>query len=80
MIVHLCLWSSQPDLYIACDLSWTTPAWKQPELPEGVHLANDRRLYTFEEEKTTCQACRETAADPAKRHRAGHPGAESDES
>lgn len=72
--VHLCLWSSQPDILIACDHSWTTPKWgpKQP-LPDNIYYADDGRMYTFDEELTTCKACQETAADPVKRAAAGTP-------
>ncbi len=57
--VHLCDWSSQPDIHIVCDDSWTTPAWDEPRvrLPADVYVSDDRRLYTFEERLVTCPAC-----------------------
>jgi hypothetical protein len=53
-VVHLSDWAEQPDIRIACDQSYTQPAWKTPQnierirnLPHGVYLADDDRLYTF---------------------------------
>jgi hypothetical protein len=56
--VHHSDWAQQPDIRIRCDQSYTVPSYKQPEgLPEGVHMADDSRLYTFYREKATCPAC-----------------------
>ncbi len=72
--VHVCLWSGQPDLLIACDHSWATPKWDEAKTAApDVFLTDDGRLYTFEEALTTCPACLATLADPAKREKAGTP-------
>lgn len=72
--VHHCLWSSQPDLLIACDHSWTTPKWGNAQIGvEGVYSTDDGRLYSFDESLTTCTECLETLSDPVKRERAGNP-------
>jgi hypothetical protein len=61
--IHYSDWASQPDIRIACDQSYTTPAWKtaenahaQMDLPAEVYLADDGRLYTFTQ-KPTCLDC-----------------------
>lgn len=61
-LVHKVDWASQPDLLFRCDGTWETPSWTQPQLPPGVHLADDGRFYTFDEGSITCPACR--AAPP----------------
>lgn len=73
--VHVCLWSGQPDLLIACDHSWTTPKWGDATTGiEDVFWTDDGRLYTFDEENlTNCAKCLETLADPEKRTKAGTP-------
>lgn len=72
--VHVCLWSSQPDILIACDHSWTTPKWADASTKtEEVYWTADARLYTFDENRTTCDACLATLADPEKRQKAGTP-------
>jgi hypothetical protein len=55
--IHMVDWSSQPDLLFRCDGLWDTPSWKQPPLPEQVHLADGGRLYTFYEARITCPDC-----------------------
>lgn len=59
--VHLSDWAQQPDVRIACDQSWTTPAWGSEEETdtgtEGVYKADDGRLYTFDPARATCPAC-----------------------
>jgi hypothetical protein len=56
--VHMVDYSSQPDLRVRCDGSWTTPKFPQPEgLSGGVYGTADDRLYTFSEEKVTCELC-----------------------
>lgn len=63
-IVHLCDFAQQPDIRIACDQSWTTPAirFQRPEKAatgiKDVHKADDGRLYTFEAAKVTCPKCK----------------------
>jgi hypothetical protein len=61
-LIHYCGYSSQPDIRICCDNSWTTPAWAKegnPEPPEkDVHLADDMRFYTFDENRVTCKTCK----------------------
>jgi hypothetical protein len=59
-IIHLCNYASQPSIQIACDGSWTEPAWDERSGLtdiEGVYRSDDNRLYTFVEEKTTCPHC-----------------------
>jgi hypothetical protein len=72
--VHICLWSSHPDLLLACDHSWTTPKWGSAEtdVPD-VYCTDDGRLYTFDDSHTTCSSCLEALADPVKREQAGTP-------
>lgn len=65
--VHLCDWSSQPDLHIACGEPWAVPAWKTATTDphtstEGVYRTDDGRLYAFERDMATCEACK--AAPP----------------
>jgi hypothetical protein len=58
--VHLCCYSSQPNIQIACDLSFTTPAWNggtEDGEDESVYRSDDGRLYTFDHDRTTCKAC-----------------------
>lgn len=58
--VHLCDWSSQPDIRIACDQSWTTPRIEHFDTTgEKVFRAVGGRLYTFENEFVTCPKCKE---------------------
>jgi len=77
--VHVSLWSAQPDILIACDHSWTTPAWGQRTADEsalfarGVYKADDGRFYTFDEAETTCSTCRSVLGDPVLRQKAGTP-------
>jgi hypothetical protein len=72
--VHVCLWSSQPDILIACDHSWTTPKWDDAGTAEpDVFLTDDGRRCTFDESLTTCVACLATLSDPEKREKAGTP-------
>ena len=61
-LVHHCDWASQPDIRIACDQSWTTPAWTQPELPKNVYAADNGKLYAFAYEVVTCEECRQKIA------------------
>lgn len=65
--VHLCDWSGQPDLHIACGEPWAVPAWETESTSsrtstEGVYRTDDGRLYTFERAKATCETCK--AAPP----------------
>jgi hypothetical protein len=57
--IHICLWSSQPDILIECDKSWTTPSWAKHQdiLPENIYYSSDDRLYSFDEELVTCEKC-----------------------
>jgi hypothetical protein len=62
--IHLSDWASQPDVRIACDQYYGTPAYRQTiepsTLPEGVYELDDGRLYTFDDElngSVTCPAC-----------------------
>lgn len=72
--IHICLWSSQPDILIACDHSWTTPKWGDSSTGiEDVYFTDDGRMYTFDDPKTTCTKCLEILADPEKRQKAGTP-------
>lgn len=58
-VVHICIWSSQPDIWIACG-RWTTPAWwkPRPKLPRDIYWDDDRKKYTFEKELGNCEACK----------------------
>jgi len=62
-IVHLIEYASQPDIQFVCDKEWSTPSWpsdawrKGIVLPEGIYLADNKRRYTFEKSKTTCECC-----------------------
>lgn len=62
-VIHWSDWASQPDIRIACDQTYTTPAWHTKEDPRGsttgtpgVYRGDDGRLYTFEHEPT-CPGC-----------------------
>lgn len=60
LIIHLCDWSSQPDIHIYCDDSWTGPAWGPIEkiiIQPGVYLSDDDRLYCFDAKLVSCKAC-----------------------
>lgn len=60
MKVHYVAFSSQPDIQICCDGSWTTPEWTQPpNLNQGVYLACCGRLYCFDTNSVTCSECLE---------------------
>lgn len=73
-VIHVCLWSSQPDILIACDHSWTTPKWGDAKTgTDDVFWTDDGRRYTFDENLTNCAKCLETLADPEKRMKAGTP-------
>jgi len=62
--IHLCNWSQQPDVQIACDGSWTTPAIRFQKAEQAatgikdVHKADDGRLYTFDRRNVTCPKCK----------------------
>lgn len=59
-VVHFSDYASQPDVRIACDQSWTTPAWKRTRMVSAnVYEADDGRFYTFDEGAITCVVCRE---------------------
>lgn len=66
LTVHYCDWSSQPDIHILCDGSWTEPAWENgpPSALQRIlnrreiYQAEDERYYTFEESTVTCKKCR----------------------
>ena len=58
--VHLCNYSSQPDIQIWCDDSWSEPAWNATSgLTDNpkVYESDDGRLYTFDLGETTCAKC-----------------------
>ena len=59
--VHCCCYSSHSSLQILCDQSWTEPMWGTDEDKytgiDGVYLADDSRLYTFDEHLVTCKDC-----------------------
>ena len=63
LTVHHCDWSSQPDLHIHCDDSWTTPLWGTPSAMQAalerreIFVTEDDRYYTFDDDKVTCKAC-----------------------
>lgn len=66
--VHMVDWSSQPDLLFRCDGAWSTPNWKQlgedpmrDQHHDGIYIADNERLYTFDEGKITCPVCLRTA-------------------
>jgi hypothetical protein len=61
--VHMVDYASQPNLRIRCDQSWTTPDLKSPAYPSGIYKTMDGRFYTFDDQKITCQLCRETGPD-----------------
>lgn len=60
--VHLIHWSSHSSLQFLCDGSWGTSKWGPEDdsktVDENVFVADDERLYTFEAEKATCEACK----------------------
>jgi hypothetical protein len=56
--IHMVDYASQPDIQFRCDESWSTPKWGHPPpISEGVYLADNDRVYTFEDARCTCQAC-----------------------
>jgi len=64
IVIHNVSYASQPDLLIDCDQTWTTPAWgacdwSEPNVtvPNGVFKTLDKRYYTFDDHKVTCEAC-----------------------
>lgn len=67
MIIHLCVYASQPDILIYCTDAWTTPAWPDAirkaeaegilPLEEERYLADNGQVYTFEERHVTCPDC-----------------------
>jgi hypothetical protein len=58
--VHHSDYSSQPDVRISCDQSFTTPKWShrggETNMPE-IYQADDGRFYTFDPTKATCPSC-----------------------
>lgn len=61
--VHLSDYSSQPDIHILCDNTWTTPAWgpestlQKSLAKRDIFLGDDDRYYTFDPEHVTCKQC-----------------------
>lgn len=56
-VIHLCDWSSQPDIRIKCSQAMSTPAWKDTNVAPGVFRADNGAVYTFESGKVTCPEC-----------------------
>lgn len=60
-LIHYCDWSSQPDIHIMCDGTWSQPMWgpegENPIGAEGVYKTDSGHLYTFTIEKVTCPTC-----------------------
>lgn len=69
--VHLCDWSGQPDIHIACSETWTMPRWFGANTDlKDVYRSEDDRLYAFDREKVTCKKCKDAppyVAPPHKR-------------
>lgn len=68
-LVHGSDWAQQPSVRIRCSQKYGTPAWKgtpadRPNLPKGVYSLDvddgppEGVLYTFDEGKVTCPACK----------------------
>lgn len=56
--IHLSDYGASGAIRIKCDQSWGRAAWFQtPGLPDGVYELEDGRLYTFDDDKITCQKC-----------------------
>lgn len=56
--VHYCNWANQPYVQIMC--SGVNEYASKSKLPVGIYETDDGSLYTFEEEKVTCEACKKT--------------------
>ena len=57
--IHISKESSQPHIHIECDDSWTTPSFnKGVGIFSGIYKTQDGRLYTFEDDKVTCEKCK----------------------
>ncbi len=59
--VHRVGWAAQGHVQLACSDSWAEAKWGSDDetstTDEDVHVAEDDRLYTFDEDKVTCEAC-----------------------
>lgn len=60
--VHLGGYSDSKHIQITCDQSWVEPKWGSPDetrtTDKEVYIADDDRLYTFNENKVSCSGCR----------------------
>lgn len=59
--VHWSDWAGQPQIRVACDQSYGTPEWSErggmTDTP-NVYRRDDQKLYAFERDPVTCDACR----------------------
>lgn len=66
--VHFSDYSSQPDIHILCDDTWTTPSWGRQTMIQRalerreIYRSDDERYYAFDEEKVSCKECKEKIA------------------
>jgi len=58
MIIHFCVYASQPDIEIYCNNDMTTPKWGSiTGYIAGVYEGEKDYLYSFEEKDVTCNEC-----------------------
>lgn len=63
--VHSIMYAQQPTIQFACDKTWSEPSWLQKpgakeekaSLPKETYLADDGRLYSFNDDLITCRKC-----------------------
>ena len=56
--IHLCNWSQQPDIKIACSGKYTQPSRSNNTYNiSGIYEDLEGELYTFDKELVSCEEC-----------------------